>query len=144
MPQRVLRRPQPSSSLFDPFIAHLTVAMRQINERAIQQALTDLQDGRFPSVRAAAKAYDLVESTLRRRRHGQTPQNLRCCCHLFRRAWYETGSYTVMSVGTLFPMHSCASSWYYHRPRQVLYVFKRRGWSPILRGRRISSASTIK
>ena len=41
--------------------------MSSIRESHIQHAIQDLTVGRFESIRAAAKAYDLVESTLRRR-----------------------------------------------------------------------------
>ena len=41
--------------------------MSSIRESHIQHAIQNLTVGRFESIRAAAKAYDLVESTLRRR-----------------------------------------------------------------------------
>ena len=46
--------------------------MPAINEAQVQQALNDLRHGVFPSIRATAKAYNLTESTLRRRKNGQT------------------------------------------------------------------------
>ena len=48
--------------------------MASIQEEHIQQALSDLQQGQFSSVRAAARAYNLTESTLRRRHHGKTQE----------------------------------------------------------------------
>jgi hypothetical protein len=46
--------------------------MPQANEVTIQQALADLASGAFSSVNATAKAYNLTESTLRRRFRGVT------------------------------------------------------------------------
>ena len=44
--------------------------MPAINEDHVQQALNGLRHGIFPSIRAAARAYDLTESVLRRRCSG--------------------------------------------------------------------------
>jgi Tc5 transposase DNA-binding domain/helix-turn-helix, Psq domain len=51
--------------------------MPRVNEATIQQALADLASGAFSSVNAAAKAYNLTESTLRRRYHGTTTSRAR-------------------------------------------------------------------
>ena len=46
--------------------------MSSIRESHIEQALRDLQNSTFTSIRAAAKVYDLSESTLRHRYRGKT------------------------------------------------------------------------
>ena len=46
--------------------------MSSIRDQHILQAIADLTAGRFESIRAVAKAYNLVESTLRRRYQTKT------------------------------------------------------------------------
>ena len=64
----------PPTLLLQSFITLLTTVrfasnfdMSSIRESHIQHAIQDLTVGRFESIRATAKAYNLVESTLRRR-----------------------------------------------------------------------------
>ena len=46
--------------------------MPSIHDNALAQAVADLTEGRYPSIRAAAKAYSVPKSTLRNRYHNKS------------------------------------------------------------------------
>ena len=46
--------------------------MPSIHNNTLAQAVADLTEGRYPSIRAAAKAYSVSESTLRNRYHNKS------------------------------------------------------------------------
>ena len=56
----------------NPPLHHHTALMSSVFEVAIEEALEALRSGEYTSIRATARAYGLIELTLRRRYHGQT------------------------------------------------------------------------